>query len=151
MLAERTGLEPATPDVTGRGMKPTPAYILARIIFQSSANIYKFCGARANSIPKFFSPTPADNRQKAQMKYIVMALADKEEIFVFPRSVDHDRMAEACEMIRFGSDRNWNRKYRDGECVSAGFIDNGVCHGRSESLDLSSRPELDTMLLRAIK
>lgn len=85
------------------------------------------------------------------MKYIVMALADKEEIFVFPRTVDHDRMAEACEMIRFGDGRNWNRKYRDGECVAAGFIDGGKCHGRSESLNLASRPEIDTMLLRGMK
>lgn len=76
-----------------------------------------------------------------------MALADKEEIFVFPRTVDHDRMAEACEAIRFGDERNWNRKYHDGECVAAGFIDNGVCHGSSETLDLPSREERDTKLL----
>lgn len=81
------------------------------------------------------------------MKYIVMALADKEEIFVFPRTVDHDRMAEACECIRFGNERNWNRKYRDGECVAAGFVDGGECHGRSETLGLESRGKVDTALL----
>lgn len=81
------------------------------------------------------------------MKYIVMALADKEEIFVFPRTVDHDRMAEACEAIRFGDDHNWKRKYREGECIAAGFIDGGICHGRSETLGLTSRGEKDTQLL----
>lgn len=85
------------------------------------------------------------------MKYIVMALADQEEIFIFPRTVDHDRMKEACEIIRFGDERNWNRKYRQGGCVSAGFIDNGICHGRSETLGLSSRSEADTKLLAALR
>jgi hypothetical protein len=82
------------------------------------------------------------------MKYIVMALADKEEIFIFPRTVDHDRMKEACEIIRFGSERNWNRNYCQGECISAGFVDNGICHGRSETLNLNSRGDKDTDLLR---
>lgn len=81
------------------------------------------------------------------MKYIVMSLNDVEEIFVFPRSVDHDRMVEACEAIRFGDQRNWSHKYHDGEAVSAGFIDDGVCHGRSETLGLSSRGKTDTQLL----
>jgi len=82
------------------------------------------------------------------MKYIVMALADKEEIFVFPRNVDHDRMFEACERIRFGGERDWTRKYlRDGECVAAGFIDDGQCHGKSETLGIKSRGAADTKLL----
>lgn len=85
------------------------------------------------------------------MKYIVMSLDGKEEIFIFPRMVDHDRMAEACEAIRFGDSRNWARKYRNGECVSAGFVDGMRCHGRSESLNLDSRPEIDTILLRGMK
>lgn len=82
------------------------------------------------------------------MKYIVMTLAEKEEIFVFPRNVDHDRMFEACEHIRFGDDRDWNRKYlRHGECVAAGFIDGGNCYGKSETLGIKSRGEKDTKLL----
>lgn len=82
------------------------------------------------------------------MKFIVMSLLEKEEIFVFPRNVDHDRMFEACEAIRFGGDRNWERKYlRDGECVAAGFIDGGQCHGKSETLGIKSRGEADTKLL----
>jgi len=85
------------------------------------------------------------------MKYIVMSLAGKEEIFVFPRSVDHDRMAEACQMIRFGRDRNWKRAYRDGECIAAGFVRSGVCDGRSETLNLDSRGDTDTALLAACR
>ena len=81
------------------------------------------------------------------MKYIVMALNDEEEIFIFPRIVDHDRMVEACERIRFGDERNWNRKYRKGQVVAAGFIDGGVCHGRSETLGLESRGKVDAALL----
>jgi len=81
------------------------------------------------------------------VKYIVMSLAGKEEIFVFPRMVDHDRMAEACERIRFGH-RDWNRLYKqNGECVAAGFIDGGKCHGHSETLGIKSRGEADTKLL----
>jgi hypothetical protein len=82
------------------------------------------------------------------MKYIVTALNDKELIFIFPRDVDHDRMAEAIAAIRFGSDQNWERKLRkDGELISAGFIDNGECHGRSETLGIESRGMPDTELL----
>jgi hypothetical protein len=85
------------------------------------------------------------------MKYIVAVVDGAESIFVFPRDVDHDRMKEAIECIRFGSERNWRRKFRDGEVISAGFVDDGRCHGRSETLDLDSRKDLDTALLRGIK
>lgn len=86
------------------------------------------------------------------MKYIVAVVDGAESIFVFPRDVDHDRMKEAIECIRFGSERNWRRKFRDGEVISAGFVDDeGRCHGRSETLGLDSRKELDTALLRGIK
>ena len=81
------------------------------------------------------------------MKYIVFELNGKEMIFMFPRQVDHDRMVEAAEAIRFGDHRNWERKLRDGEIVSAGFVTGGVCHGRSETLDIGSRGKADTDLL----
>lgn len=81
------------------------------------------------------------------MKYIVTKLDDKEVIFVFPKSVDHDRMWEAMAAIRFDSGRDWSRKLRDGELVSAGFISHGICTGRSESLGVESRKGLDTALL----
>ena len=83
----------------------------------------------------------------SNQKYIVFALEGKETIFTFPKSVDHDRMAEAIYSIRIGGINDWSRKYREGELISAGFVDNGICHGYSETLKLKSRAELDTALL----
>ena len=80
------------------------------------------------------------------LKYIVMQHKGNESIFVFPSIVDHDRMFEALESIRFGESRNWERKYKQGEAISAGFITRGKCHGRSETLNLESRPKEDTEL-----
>lgn len=82
------------------------------------------------------------------MKYIVAVVDGKESIFTFPRSVDHDRMAEAIEAIRFGSRQDWSRKFRNSEVIAAGFIDNGHCTGKSETLNLKSRGMADTLLLR---
>lgn len=83
-------------------------------------------------------------------KYIVAVIDEKEEIFTFPKNVDHNRMAEALEAIRFDTGfRDWERKIRarDGDIVAAGFIDAaGRCHGRSETLNLDSRPEKDSSL-----
>lgn len=83
------------------------------------------------------------------MKYLVTVLEGEEVIFVFPRSVDHDRMKEAMEAIRFGTSRDWRRKLRESEVIAAGFVTNGRCHGKSETLDLESRGEVDTNLLRS--
>lgn len=80
-------------------------------------------------------------------KYITMKLDDVEVIFTFPRTVDHDRMHEAIGIIRFGFGRHWDRKLHGVPALSAGFITNGVCHGRSETLNLESRGALDTALL----
>jgi len=80
-------------------------------------------------------------------KYICTVSEDKrEEVFVFPRSVDHDAMAEALQGIKDQTHGNWNRVFRTP--VSAGFVDGaGNCYGLSESLGLNSRPEVDTALL----
>lgn len=87
------------------------------------------------------------------MKYLVAVIDDGEAMFTFPKTVDHDRMAEALESIRFGSGRNWDRKLFNGvergSIISAGFISNGTCHGRSETLGLDCRPIIDTALFRA--
>ena len=80
-------------------------------------------------------------------KYIVVAIDGKESIFTFPKTVDHDRMYEAITAIRFGSGRNWERKLLHGEAISAGFVDDGKCYGRSETLNIESRGDLDTLLL----
>jgi len=79
------------------------------------------------------------------MKYIVTENEEGErEIFVFPRSVPHNAFAEVVAGIRNQTHGNWRRIRR--KPVSAGFVDGGRCHGRSESLHLKSRPE-DTELL----
>ena len=80
-------------------------------------------------------------------KYIVISIDGKESIFTFPKTVDHDRMYEAITAIRFGSDQNWNRKLRLSKAISAGFVDGGECYGRSETLNIESRGDLDTLLL----
>jgi hypothetical protein len=82
-------------------------------------------------------------------KYLVIEHEGKESIFVFPKAVDHDRMAEALEAIRFGGSRDWVRKYKQGQVISAGFVVGGKCEGKSETLNLKSRPDADTVLLKA--
>ena len=80
-----------------------------------------------------------------EMKYVVVESDEQgEQMFIFPENVDHDRMAETLSSIRHGG-RQWNRIYR--KPVSAGFTDGVTCYGRSETLDLNSRPA-DTQLLR---
>jgi len=79
-------------------------------------------------------------------KYIVVELNGAEEIFIFPKKISHDRMMESIGAVKMGSFNNWRREYRSAVVVSAGFIDNGVCHGRSETLKVSSRGTIDTQL-----
>lgn len=85
------------------------------------------------------------------MKYIVTKDEDGvEEIFVFPKRYNHDDFAGDINGLRVrdpNNHREWNRKYK--EPVSAGFVDGMKCHGRSETLDLGSRGEQDTLLLRS--
>ena len=81
------------------------------------------------------------------MKYVVYQDSGNEVLVMFPRTINHDRMAEALEALRFGSDRDWHR--RQGQIVSAGFVVDGNCSGSSETLGIRSRPEIDTKLLAA--
>lgn len=79
------------------------------------------------------------------MKYICMINGDKQEIFTFPRTVNHDAMAEVLGSIKNQTHGDWRRVFR--EPVSAGFVDGkGNCYGESESMGLESREE-DTHLL----
>lgn len=82
------------------------------------------------------------------MKYICTENEEgKEEIFTFPKDVDHDTFYEALRYIRNHTWGNWHRVHR--EIISAGFIDKGsLCHGKSESLKVDSRSITDTQLLR---
>lgn len=81
------------------------------------------------------------------MKYITTKdEAGKEEVFLFPRNVHHDCMAEMLGFIKNQTGGNWGRVYR--EPVSAGFVDGNMnCYGHSESLKLKSRPVEDTGIL----
>ena len=68
-----------------------------------------------------------------------------EDVFVFPRRINHDAMAEALEGIKDQTHGDWNRIFR--QPIAAGFVSPiGVCHGSSETLGLTARPE-DTTLL----
>ncbi len=79
------------------------------------------------------------------MKYIVTITEDgTEEIFLFPKSVNHDIMAESIYAMKNQSHSGWKRIRR--EVVSAGFVVGGRCTGYSESLGIGSR-EKDTSLL----
>ncbi len=81
------------------------------------------------------------------MKYVVMQEPETgvETIFVFPRGIHHDAIAEVLGGIKNQTHGNWHRVNR--EPVSAGFVDaDGTCYGESESLGMASRPQ-DTLLL----
>lgn len=83
-----------------------------------------------------------------QTKYIVIASEGKELIFTFPASIDHDKMFEAVTQVRRGFVR-WVKPHIDAEAISAGFVSDGFCVGRSDTLDLNSRGEVDDKLLHA--
>lgn len=73
----------------------------------------------------------------AEMKYVVVKTeGGVEQLFTFPKTIDHDAFAEVLSHIKTGG-RNWTREYR--EPVSAGFTDGKKCYGHSETLNLSSR------------
>lgn len=85
------------------------------------------------------------------MKYIVTENEEgKQEIFMFPKRYNHDDMADTVNHLKSFKNHNpreWARKYK--KPIAAGFTDGSHCHGRSETLDLSSRGDRDAMLLRA--
>lgn len=80
------------------------------------------------------------------MKYVVTKDENgKEELFMFPKSVNHDVFANAVSRLKDQSHGNWKRIDRD--VISAGFTDGRSCLGRSETLNLDSRGRLDEMLI----
>lgn len=82
-----------------------------------------------------------------EMKYVVLKPDQKELLFIFPKSIDHDRFVETMEAMRYGDRNNWERLYPNP--ISAGFTDGKTCFGRSETLNLDSRKEIDSFLLRS--
>lgn len=87
------------------------------------------------------------------MKYIVTKDEEgREEIFIFPKSVNHDCMMEVLQRIRDQAHGRWQRVHR--EAISAGFVgldhdENNrlACYGRSETLHLASRGDQDSRLI----
>jgi hypothetical protein len=83
-----------------------------------------------------------------EMKYIVVESEEcGKQLIIFPKNIDHDRMAEALSVIRHGDGRNWSRIYRNP--ISAGFTDGVKCYGESTSLKIKSNAS-DTDLLKGI-
>jgi hypothetical protein len=84
-----------------------------------------------------------------KFKYIVIKRNEVEDMYIFPEDVNHDEFLDNIRGIRFNLDKyEWTRDYLEEKntLVSAGFIVNGKCEGRSHSLDVSSRNEVDTAL-----
>jgi hypothetical protein len=81
------------------------------------------------------------------MKYIVTVdeRTGKEELFMFPKSINHDFFAEAVSRIKYGTEQNWERFRRSP--IAAGFTDGTKCTGRSETLNLDSRGPIDEALI----
>lgn len=83
-------------------------------------------------------------------KYIVTTTEEgEEEMFIFPNSVNHKIMAESICGMRNQTHGNWKRIRR--EPVSAGFVEDGFCCGRSESLGLDPRVEDSELLNQILK
>ncbi len=81
-----------------------------------------------------------------EMKYVVVFSEEQgEQLFIFPKNINHDDFAETLSYIKIGYPGNWQRVFRTP--VSAGFTDGSTCYGHSESLNLSSRKH-DTSLLQ---
>lgn len=84
-----------------------------------------------------------------EAKYIVIEAEGREMLFVFPALVSHNEMFETIKTLRKATPtHDWNRPYHRAVIVSAGFANNGVCYGCSISLDVASRPNIDTVLLQ---
>ena len=80
-----------------------------------------------------------------EMKYVVVESDEAgEQLFIFPKGIDHDEFASVLSYIKHGG-QNWTRPCRLP--VSAGFTDGARCYGRSETLGLESR-KTDTELLQ---
>ena len=73
----------------------------------------------------------------ADMKYVTFDGNNGEQIIIFPKVIQHSVMAGNVRESSFGGMRP----------IAGGFIVNGVCVGRSESLMMDSRGDKDTALI----
>jgi hypothetical protein len=82
----------------------------------------------------------------SEMKYVVVASEQGEQLFTFPKNINHDDFADVLSHIKVGSASRWNRFFR--QPISAGFTDGKACYGRSESLNLDCRNQDTALLLK---
>jgi len=83
-----------------------------------------------------------------KQKYIVIYASGEELIFTFPDIVAHNHMLNSIRQISEGIRDSRIKPYAASELRSAGFVTNdGICYGKSESLNVCSRLGIDTMLL----
>lgn len=84
------------------------------------------------------------------MKYVVFLdpSNDRETLVIFEDHINHVDMAKVVSRVKLYDKRNeW---YRGMKPISAGFVSMDFrCYGKSESLQLVSRLDEDTLLLRA--
>lgn len=81
-----------------------------------------------------------------RMKYVVLSVGGTEQMFVFPMKVDHDNFVEAMCHIRYDAIGFKHDDRGLGDVISAGFVERDTCSGKSETLNISSRPVIDTTL-----
>lgn len=80
-----------------------------------------------------------------EMKYVVVHSEEQgEQLFIFPKNINHTDFSEILSYIKIGTPQHWKRVHRT--IISAGFTDGSTCYGLSETLKLASRKE-DTNLL----
>ncbi len=85
-------------------------------------------------------------------KYIVIGTLEEEFMIVFPDTTTmfHSSVAESMEVLRKGGTCCGERAFDMPNIVAAGFIDSfDNCHGKSESLGISSRGDIDTKILES--
>lgn len=83
-------------------------------------------------------------------KFVVLQHENTELIFEFPEIIDHDRYLESLRGTKFGHGSGWGRAFVQARLLSAGFIESGVCTGRSETLNIGTRGAADSALLSTL-
>jgi len=76
----------------------------------------------------------------SRMKFVTFDGYAGEQIIVFPPKIQHSSFAESITQLSFGTMKP----------ISGGFIEDGECVGKSISLRMGSRGDLDTALLKSL-
>jgi|TARA_B100001079_G_C15938343_1_gene309560 hypothetical protein len=74
-----------------------------------------------------------------ETKYVVFEYFSEEFIIIFPETLTHAELASGVTKMS---------KYMNP--ISGGFIEHGKCVGESISLDMKSRGDTDTLLLKGL-